>query len=300
MKRKDIYEIITEKILALIDAGVNPWHQAWKSGPRRAPQNLLSRRPYRGINVLLLGCSPYGSPYWLTYRQATAIGGNVRKGEKSSIAVFWKLLNGKPDPADPERKVQIPILRYYPVFNVEQCEHVDYPKPDLPTFAHDPIAEAEKLVAGMPRPPTVSHAVEDRAFYRLATDTVNVPPLQRFELAEEYYSTLFHELTHSTRHPSRLNRKAPEHDDDGTTGFGTKNYGREELVAEMGSAFLCGLAGIADSTLANSAAYLDGWRKVIKEDTRLVVMAAAAAQKAVDYITNAEPAELATEQSAAA
>ncbi len=286
MKRIDVYEIITGKILALMNAGVNPWRRPWQTGPRRAPQNLLSRRPYRGVNVLLLGCSEYAAPYWLTFRQAVAIGGNVKKGEKANIAVFWKMLDAKEDADKSEYEKTIPVLRYYSVFNVEQCEGVDYPKPDLSTFTHNPIAEAEKIVAAMPTPPTLTHTDHERAFYRPSTDTVNVPPLERFENAGEYYSTMFHELTHSTRHPLRLDRKAPEHDEEGPQGFGSKNYGREELVAEMGSAFLCGMAGIEGGTLVNSAAYLDGWRKAIKEDTRLVIMAAAAAQKAVDFITN--------------
>lgn len=297
MNRRDVYEIITERILALMDKGVNPWRRPWQTGPRRAPQNLLSRRPYRGVNVLLLGCSEYAAPYWLTFRQALAIGGNVKKGEKASIAVFWKMLDARGDeehPAEPGKK--IPMLRYYSVFNVEQTEGIDYPKPDLPTFTHDPIAEAEKIVAQMPTPPSITHTDHERAYYREHTDTVNVPPLERFENAAEYYSTLFHELTHATKAATRLNRKAPDYDENGPQGFGTKNYGREELVAEMGSAFLCGMAGIEERTLENSAAYLDGWRKVIKEDTRLVVMAAAAAQKAVDFITNAH----AQEESAAA
>ena len=287
MNKPDVYQIITERILALMEQGVNPWRQAWRTGPRRAPQNLLSRRPYRGVNVLLLGCSPYAAPYWLTYRQATAIGGHVKKGEKSSIAVFWKMLDGQADPADPQKREKFPLLRYYSVFNVEQCQGVDYPTPDLPTFAHDPIAEAERIVAGMPKPPTITHENEQRACYWMHKDLVNIPPLARFEKAEEYYSTLFHELTHSTRHPSRLDRRNPDIEDDGPHGFGSKNYGREELVAEMGSAFLCGMAGIVDATIDNSAAYLDGWRKAIKEDKRLVVTAAQQAQKAVDVITNA-------------
>jgi antirestriction protein ArdC len=142
----------------------------------------------------------------------------------------------------------------------------------------------------MPQPPAITHADERRAFYRADTDTVNVPPLARFEKAAEFYATLFHELTHATAHPSRLNRKT-----DGPQGFGTVNYGREELVAEMGGAYLCGRAGILDETAENSAAYLDGWRALIKQDRRAVVLAAAAAQKAVDFITNANAAQPAQE-----
>lgn len=282
--KADVYQIITDRILAMLDAGVNPWRKPWRAAAYKPPQNLLSRRPYRGINVILLGLSPYASPYWMSYRQTLQAGGHVKKGEKSSLAVFWKLFD-KADQTDPTKRERIPVLRYYNVFNVEQTEGVEYPKAEVPTFTHDPIAEAERIAHAMPQPPTITNADEARAFYRAETDTVNVPPLVRFEKAAEYYSTLFHELTHATAHPSRLNRKT-----EGPQGFGSANYGREELIAEMGSAYLCGKAGILDETADNTAAYLDGWRALIKADRRAVVLAAAAAQKAVDYIAPA-PAE---------
>ena len=283
--KADVYQIITDRILAMLDAGVNPWRKPWRAAAYKPPQNLLSRRPYRGVNVILLGLSPYASPYWMSYRQTLQAGGHVKKGEKASLAVFWKMFD-KADQTDPSKRERIPVLRYYNVFNVEQTEGVDYPKPEVPTFTHDPIAEAERIAAAMPQPPTITHADEARAFYRAETDTVNVPPLARFEKAAEYYSTLFHELTHATAHPSRLNRKT-----EGPQGFGSANYGREELIAEMGSAYLCGKAGILDETADNTAAYLDGWRALIKADRRAVVLAAAAAQKAVDYIAPAPAVE---------
>ena len=283
--KADVYQIITDRILAMLDAGVNPWRKPWRAAAYKPPQNLLSRRPYRGVNVILLGLSPYASPYWMSYRQTLQAGGHVKKGEKASLAVFWKMFD-KADSADPTKRERIPVLRYYNVFNVEQTEGVDYPKPEVPTFTHDPIAEAERIAAAMPQPPTITNADERRAFYRQETDTVNVPPLARFEKAAEYYSTLFHELTHATAHPSRLNRKT-----EGPQAFGSANYGREELIAEMGSAYLCGKAGILDETADNTAAYLDGWRALIKADRRAVVLAAAAAQKAVDYITPAPAVE---------
>ena len=291
--KADVYQIITERILALLDAGVNPWRKPWHAAAYRPPQNLLSRRPYRGVNVILLGLSPYASPYWMSFKQALQAGGHVKKGEKASLAVFWKLY-AKTNPADPAKPDKVPVLRYYHVFNVEQVEGVEYPKPEVPTFAHDPIEQAERIVQAMPSAPKIEHVDERRAFYRQAYDLVNVPPRERFEKAAEYYSTLFHELTHATAHPSRLNRKT---DNDGPQGFGSTNYGREELIAEMGSAFLCGKAGILDQTAENSAAYLDGWRALIKQDRRAVVLAAAAAQKAVDYISGpAAPVE--TEETA--
>jgi antirestriction protein ArdC len=291
--KTDVYQIITDRILALLDAGVNPWRKPWHAAAWKPPQNLLSRRPYRGVNVLLLGLSPYSSPYWVSFKQALQAGGSVKKGEKASLAVFWKLYD-KTDKENPSQRERIPVLRYYHVFNVEQCEGVAYPQPeDVPSFPHDPIAEAERIAAGMPQPPTITHTEERRAFYRQETDTVNIPPLARFDKAAEYYSTLFHELTHATGAKDRLARKLG-------SPFGSIDYGREELIAEMGSAYLCGLAGILDQTEDNSAAYLDGWRAIIKQDRRAVVLAAGAAQKAVDYITNAQPAAVpATEEAAA-
>lgn len=283
--KPDVYQIITDRILALLDAGVNPWRKPWHTAAWKPPQNLLSRRPYRGVNIILLGLSPYASPYWVSFKQAIQAGGTVKKGEKASLAVFWKLYHSREIDEQTSEVKKIPVLRYYHVFNVEQCDGVAYPPPETaPSFPHDPIQEAERIAAGFPNPPTITHADEARAYYRQDSDTVNMPPLARFEKAAEYYSTLFHELTHATAHPSRLARKLG-------SAFGSLDYGREELIAEMGSAYLCGLAGILDQTADNSAAYLDSWRAIIKQDRKAVVLAAGAAQKAVDLIINAAKSE---------
>lgn len=300
----DVYSIITERMIALIDKGVNPWRKPWVSAGAEAPRNLASGKPYRGINNLLLGMSGYEAPFWLTYRQAEERGGHVRKGEKSSLAVFWKLYQpGNAEPAEPSADGEPqagrgrPVLRYYHVFNVEQCDGIAYAKPDVPTFAHDPIPAAESIVGGMPCRPEIVHADNVRAWYRPDADKVNIPDASRFERAEEYYSVLFHELAHSTGHESRLGRLVGK-----PAGFGSQAYGREELIAEMTSAYLCGKCGILDATADNSAAYLDGWRRAIKSDPRAVVVAAGAAQRAADYIlgnVTAKPAEVAAEASAA-
>lgn len=284
--KKDVYQIVSDRILALLDAGVNPWRKPWSAAAWKPPRNLASGKAYRGINVMLLGMAPYESNYWLTFKQALDRGGNVRKGEKSSLAVFWKLYDRKAeDGATNSERKQIPVLRYYNVFNSEQCEGIETPPVPVPqTFEHDPIETAERLAAGMPQSPEIIHDDRRRAFYREHTDTVNMPLPEQFQKREEYYSTLFHELAHSTGHKSRLNR-------DLTGQFGDRSYGREELIAEMAAAYLCGLAGILDETVDNTAAYLDSWRGIIKEDKKAVVMAAAAAQKAVDFITAAEQAE---------
>lgn len=259
-----VYEIVTDRILEALDAGTVPWHKPWSGGG--LPMNLRSKKAYRGINVFMLGLQGRSSRWWLTYKQAQEMGGQVRKGEKSTLVVFWKRI--KVEDKSGEEKM-VPMLRYFRVFNLEQVDGIE--DPDWKNMReHKPIEEAEAIVAGMPNRPEIKHE-EQRAFYALRSDHVNMPKPESFDCGEEYYSTLFHELGHATRHESRLNREK-------------NDYAQEELVAEMTSAFLCGVTGIESKTLDNSAAYIDTWRKRISEDPRLVVTAGAQAQKASDYI----------------
>ncbi len=200
------------------------------------------------------------------------------------MVVFWNWIDketGKTDNQGKPAVDRIPFLRYYNVFNTQQCDLPDgvVPAlPDVPTV--EPIAACEAIVQAMPNRPAISHNGGNRAYYRQGTDSVHMPNQTRFEHQEEYYSTLFHELTHATGHSSRLDRKTLTDYD----GFGGDNYSREELVAEMGAAFLCGVAGTETQTLDNSGAYIASWLRALKEDKRLVVTAAAQAQKAADYI----------------
>lgn len=299
-----VYEIITDRLVAMLERGVVPWRKPWSGGsgvPFRAPRNLVSGRTYRGVNVFLLGSAGYASPYWVSFKQAQDLGGYVRRGEKSTPAIFWKLWQPEGTqeaPANPEGEEQarrIPLLRYYNVFNLEQCDGIEAPKgatePSAPAVPFDPIASAARIVAGMPKPPTITHA-EPSAFYRPITDTLNMPKPELFNEPAGYYSTLFHELAHSTGHAARLARS-------GITNLqprGTPEYAREELVAEMASSFLAGEAGIFHHTAENSAAYLDGWIKVLRADSKAAVIAAAQAQKAADYVLG----RLAIEQEVAA
>jgi antirestriction protein ArdC len=238
--------------------------------------NLASGRGYRGINVFLLSSSGYGSPYWLTYKQATERGGHVRKGEHGRKVVFWKIGTREVEDSDGdtiERKSI--LLRYYTVFNVEQCEGIAAPDSARTV---NPIEECERIVNGMPNPPAL---LEDaRAWYRPSTDTVGMPSRNAFNCAEEYYSTLFHELTHSTGHTKRVGRDGIEK----LNTFGSESYSKEELIAEMGAAMLCGVVGIERKTLSNSSAYLQSWINVLRSDSRMVIQAASHAQKAADYI----------------
>ncbi len=271
-----VYDIVTDQVLRLLESGTVPWHQPWSGGG--APRNLASGKAYRGINPFLLASTGFASPYWLSYKQAQARGGNVRKGEKSTLVVFWKLWDRESTDASGETSTKrLPILRYYRVFNAEQCDGINAPA--LEAIDFEPIARCESVVAAMPKPPTLTHG-EPRAYYRPLTDTVNMPDRERFNSPPEYYSTLFHELTHATGHVSRLGRKGIED----IQPFGSSDYSREELVAEMGAAFLCGHCSIESATLDNSAAYINGWLRQLRNDPMLVVQAAGLAQRAADCI----------------
>lgn len=277
-KKVDVYEIVTAAILAKLAEGTIPWRRSW-SGGYESPKNLKSGKAYRGINVFLLGLRGYASPWWVTFKQARDLGGSVRKGEKGSRVVLWRWI--EKEKAD-GTKDRFPLLRYYTVFNVEQCELPEgkVPVPVAEALeALEPVAAAEKIVAEMPNPPVVHHR-GSQPCYRPKSDEVEVPEIERFESAEEYHSTLFHELGHATGHGSRLDRSEVT----GAICFGSDDYSNEELVAEMTAAFLCGRAGIEQATIANSAAYIDHWRRKISDDPKLVVTAAARAQKAADYI----------------
>jgi len=291
-----VYRVITDRILEALERGVAPWHRPWQAG--QLPHSLVSRKPYRGINVFLLSMTAqakgYTSPYWLTFRQALALGGAVRKGERGTPVVFWKFFDGPAaapttDGAAPAVKPsrRPPLLRYYTVFNVEQCQGIARPV-DAAVAAIAPIEACERLLAAMPAPPAIRESRTDaRAYYVPAQDVVNMPARALFTSPARFYATLFHELTHATGHPSRLHRATLVD----ASPFGTPNYSREELVAEMGAAFLCGLAGIENETVEPSAAYLQSWLRVLANDPRMLVIAAAQAQKAADYIRGARAGE---------
>ena len=284
MATQSVYDIITDVIVKKLETGVVPWRKPWKTFG--APRNLISGKEYRGINHFLLGCVDFASPFFLTYKQAKQLGGHVRKGERSLPLVFWtQWEKERPNPETGELEaVKLPVLRYYRVFNSDQCEGIDHKRlgelGELePETEFDPIDGAETVLAEMPNKPSVTME-GGRAYYRPSSDVVNMPARGLFDAPEGYYSTFFHELTHSTGHRSRLNRKGVAD----TVSFGSSDYGQEELVAEMGAAFLCGHCRIEQPVIDNQAAYIGSWLKTIRADAKLVVMAAAQAQKAADFI----------------
>jgi antirestriction protein ArdC len=270
------YERITGQIIALLEQGTVPWHKPWKASTGW-PRNLVTHKPYRGINVLLLHCMSYESPLWLTCRQANLFGGTVRKGEKACPVVFWKRLRVGEKDSTEER--EIPLLRYYHVFNVAQCEGLKNGHSAAPDGTVPEVSKPEAIVANMPQKPPVKDGFT-KAFYSLREDYVGMPMLDRFERSEQYYATLFHELIHASGHESRLNRSTLTEQ----AGFGSDPYCREELIAEIGAAFLCGHAEIAERTIDNSAAYVAEWLKRLRSEKTLIVQAAAQAQRAADFI----------------
>jgi len=288
----DTYAIVNEKIISLLEAGIVPWRRPWAS--TGLPRNLVSKKAYRGMNVFLLSASKYISPFWLTLRQANELGGHVRKGEESSIVSFWKVEDVKPtedvDNDEPGEKTRRRfLLRLYRVFNLEQCElpeAVLNKLPKIETHQHDPIDSAERIIAGMPNAPEIEYA-GSKAFYSVNTDRITIPPRSLFESVEEFYSTLDHEMIHACGSPKRLNRESIAE----AAPFGSPTYSREEMVAELGAAYLCAEAGISNVTIVNQASYIAGWLRKFREDRKLLIYATAQAQKAADYILgrSAEP-----------
>jgi antirestriction protein ArdC len=275
----NVYEIVTAQVIKQLESGTAPWRKPWRCEP---PCNLVSGKEYRGINPFLLASQGYGSRYWVTFNQAKKLGGFIRKGERSSIVTFWNIGEEKitTDADGNPRKSKPFLLRYYSVFNIDQTEGIAE-KLGLGNASRVPnIEQCEAIVSGMPNAPAMQR--DARAWYRPSTDTVGMPSKSLFGNAEEYYSTLFHELTHSTGHASRVGREGIEE----IAQFGSESYSKEELVAEMGAAMLCGVCAISPATIQNSAAYLRTWINRLKGDSKLLVSAASAAQKAADFIRN--------------
>ena len=248
----------------------------------------------RGVGERGLSCVAPLPQFWLTMRQANELGGHIRKSEESTVVVFWKVDETKQSTEDLDNETADAkarrrfLLRYYRVFNLEQCE---LPQaildkiPTVETHEHDPIEAAERIMAAMPNPPEIQHA-GSKAFYSPIADRITLPPRELFASAEEYYATALHETVHSTGHQKRLAREgicevAP---------FGSAVYSKEELCAEMGAAYLCAEAGITAAVIENQAAYLAGWLKKLRDERKLLIHAAAQAQHAADYILRARHA----------
>jgi antirestriction protein ArdC len=285
-----IHRIVTGRMIAALQRGTIPWRKPWHAATGR-PRSMSTGQPYRGVNLFLLsltaGEEGYASPYWATYRQTAALGGQVRKGERSTLVVFWKKAETEHrDPQTGEVTVKsVPVLRYYRVFNAHQADGL--PDRFYPAAGeHQSIAGPQVVLDGyLARGPRLVHVAGDRADYHPATDTIRLPLPAQFCSPESYYAAAFHEAGHSTGHPHRLNRPGIAAFDH----FGSGKYAREELIAEMTSAILCADTGIDNPDLSdNSAAYIANWLTALDGDHKLVITAAAHAQHATDLITQPE------------
>jgi antirestriction protein ArdC len=285
---KDTYQEVTDAVIKALEEGTVIWQCSWSNAG--FPKNATTNIHYRGWNIFWLNfhsmINNYPSSAYLTFKQAHQLGGMIKKGEKGIRIVYWATIELKKDNADqsvqntddatPKTKM---VPKAYTVFNIAQTEGIEFP--EIETFTKtkkETIKACEALIKNMPEPPAIKNG--DSPYYTIASDTVTIPKLKAFSSSEEYYSTLFHELAHSTGHESRLNRKELMQSD----GFGSASYAKEELTAELTAALLSAITGINIPTFDNSAAYIKGWLKALKNDKTLVIKAATQAQRAAVYI----------------
>lgn len=274
---KNVYEMVTERIIEELQNGVIPWEKPW-TGSDKGAYNRISKKPYSLINQLLL---KHPTEY-ATMKQWNSLGGKVKKGSKSEFVIFWKVHEYIERNEDGEEiKRAVPLLRYIPVFSINDIEGIE--PLERPTRQHEPIAEAEKVLHDYINREGLKfeECITDEAYYSPSRDLVHVPSRQQYQRIEEFWSTTYHEICHSSGHSSRLNRL----DGSAKSHFGSESYSKEELVAEIGSAMLLNMLGIETAhSFKNSSAYIQNWLQVLRNDNKFVVSASVRAEKAVEYI----------------
>lgn len=270
---QSIYQQVTEQIIEHLEQGVAPWVKPWSGDDDTVPRNAVSRRAYRGINTLVLSMCAFAKRYpsnqWVTFKQALSLGGTVRKGERSTTIVYFDTYNAEDD----GHTVRKAFVKTFNVFNVCQCDGLDSlietPSDEI---VWEPHAFAQKLIDRSGADITIQGS---QAYYAPAEDRIVLPDWRFFTTVQDYYTTALHELSHWTGHPTRLNRNL-------RSRFGSNDYAMEELIAEIGSAFLCAHCRI-DGTL-HHASYINDWLKVLKQDPRSIFTAAAQAQRVSDFL----------------
>jgi antirestriction protein ArdC len=291
--QKDVYAQVTAAIVAELEKGERPWMKPWNAAHAAGSITRPLRYnglPYSGINVLMLWMAAmekgYSAPIWMTYRQAVELGGHVRKGEKGSLVVYANAITRteRDEETGEDKEKKIPFMKGYTAFNVEQIAELPphyYAKAVMPRLEDSlRLQNAELFIRHTGA--TVRYG-GDRAYYAIGSDHVQMPPFESFRDPESFYGTLLHEAVHWTRHASRLDR------DLGRQRWGDEGYAREELVAELGSAFLCADLGITPEVRADHAAYIGNWLKILKDEKRFIFSAAAQAQRAVEYLHQLQP-----------
>lgn len=279
---KSVYEMVTDRIIEQLENGVIPWEKPW-TGVRSGAYNRISKRSYSLLNQMLLK----NEGEYATFKQWSEFGGKIKKGEKSEIVVFWKILPIEETQEDGTKVIkQVPLLKYINVFHISQVEGVE-PLQKEKLNDIEPIEQAESILQDYwtREHITVEHIKGDKAFYSPMRDLIQLPLFEQFKDANEYYSTAFHESVHSTMKESRCNRA--EERKNKLVAFGSEEYSKEELVAELGSASIMNMLGIETrKSFRNSSAYIQSWLRVLKNDVKFIVSASSKAEKAVNYILN--------------
>jgi len=289
-KKVDVYKMVSDKIIASLEKGEVPWQRPW-AVRGMAPANFNSKRKYTGMNSILLSMSGYACPYWMTYKGAEKLDGHVLKGEKGTEVVLWKVAKKKvrnEETGEMEEK-KFFFLKYFNVFNLQQTSLADkWVAPELPGETKEPHDIFTEYVE---REGIEVQFGGDRAYYNRGRDEIGMPSPEAFGEEAEFHSTAYHEAVHSTGHKKRLDRLDGGNPLDEEVSSGDA-YSKEELVAEIGAAMLCNLTGVdTEKAFDNSVAYIKGWKKRIKDDTKLMMRAASQAQKAVDFIIPDEDEE---------
>jgi len=283
---RDIYQNITDRFVEQLKKGTVPWQKPWFG-----VQNMVSRKQYRGINSLLLGSSEFQSPFWVTFKQALDLGGHIKKGEKSMPVIYYKLVDkcdeaGHVIVSGSGRTSRIPFIRWANVFNLDQTEGITPPEITTGQNAGQSLEKAAAIVANAKLCPI--HHTGFAALYSPNDDVIRMPSPSSFRNPESYQVTLFHEMTHATGHASRLNREGITQ----PVQFGSERYSKEELIAELGAAFLSNEAGILTNIqFENSSAYLGSWIQKFQNDPRMIISAASQAQRGADFVLGIEHKE---------
>lgn len=273
---EDVYRDVTNRMIEALEAGRIPWHKPWVGAG--GPMNYKSKRAYSGINIWILNAMPFTSPYWMSFKQAKEMGGNVRKGEKGTKIVFWNIFKKEVEENGEMVEKKFFFLKEFTVFNAEQIEGIEFTEPQLPEGAEtvQSVEEVMNLYTDCPK----TEFGGNRACYSPMLDFMRMPLMEQFNTTEGYYGTYFHEMTHSTGHPSRLNREGVANFDH----FGSHQYSKEELVAEMGACFMMGIAGLQLEPSDNSKAYIQGWIEELKNKPKMLFQAAKQAEQACNYM----------------
>jgi antirestriction protein ArdC len=283
---REIYQAITDRFIEQLKRGTVPWRKPWFS-----IQNIVSRKPYRGINALLLGSTDYQSPFWISFKQALDLGGHVKKGEKSTPVIYYKILEKRDEAGNlivraDGRPARTPFVRWANVFNLDQTEGIQASAITATLSVTQPNEKAAAIVEKAKLCPI--HHAGFAACYSPKDDVIRIPAPSTFHSQEDYYHSLYHELIHASGHSSRLDREGVTQ----RARFGSERYSKEELIGELGAAFLSNEAGILDSVrFENSAAYLASWIQKLENDPRMIVSAASQAQRASDFIMGIEHKE---------